>query len=109
MILIMGLFLMWKLVIKVFDQSIWAIISQKIHGEEHAITFASRTLTKSERAYFVTRKELLALVTFVKQFKHYLLWEELFGKDRSQLFEMAHELQKPRRTECRLDKDIVLL
>ena len=54
------------------DQSIGAVISQKIHGEEHAIAFASRTLTKSERAYCVTRKELLALVTFVKHFKHYL-------------------------------------
>ena len=54
------------------DQSIGAVISQKINGEEHAIAFASRTLTKSERAYCVTRKELLALVTFVKHFKHYL-------------------------------------
>ena len=54
------------------DQSIGAVISQKIHGEEHAIAFASRTLTKSEHAYCVTRKELLALVTFVKHFKHYL-------------------------------------
>ena len=54
------------------DQSIGAVISQKINGEEHAIAFASRTLTKSECAYCVTRKELLALVTFVKHFKHYL-------------------------------------
>ena len=54
------------------DQSIGAVISQKINGEEHAIGFASRTLTKTERAYCVTRKELLALVTFVKHFKHYL-------------------------------------
>ena len=36
------------------------------------IAYASRTLTKSERRYFVTRKELLALVHFVKYFRHYL-------------------------------------
>ena len=53
-------------------QSIGDVISQKINGEEHAIGFASRTLTKTERAYCVTRKELLALVTFVKHFQHYL-------------------------------------
>ena len=59
------------------DQSIGAVISQKIHGEEHAIALP--------------------------------IWEELFGKDRSQFFKMAHELQKPRRTDCPLDRDIVIL
>ena len=54
------------------DQSIGAVISQKIDGEEHASAYASRTLSKTERRYCVTRKELLALVTFVKHFKHYL-------------------------------------
>jgi hypothetical protein len=36
------------------------------------IAFASRTLTKPERHYCVTQKELLAVVFFVKHFKHYL-------------------------------------
>ena len=68
------------------DQSIGAVISQKINGEEHAVGFASRTLTKSERAYCVTRKELLALVTFVKHFKHYLYGKKfLVRTDHSSL------------------------
>ena len=36
------------------------------------IAYASRTLTKSERRYCVTRKELHALVHFVKYFRHFL-------------------------------------
>ena len=68
------------------DQSIGAVISQKIDGEEHAIAYASRTLSKTERQYCVTRKELLALVTFVKHFKHYLYGQKfLVRTDHSSL------------------------
>ena len=54
------------------DMAIGAVLSQKINGQEHVIAYASRTLTKSEKRYCVTRKELLALVHFVKYFRHYL-------------------------------------
>ena len=37
------------------------------------ICYASRTLTKPERNYCVTRKELLAVVTFLKHFRQYLI------------------------------------
>ena len=36
------------------------------------MAYASRTLTKSERKYCVTRKEMLSVVNFVKYFRHYL-------------------------------------
>ena len=42
-------------------------------GKECVIAYASRALTKPERRYSVTRKELLAAVTFTQQFRHYLL------------------------------------
>ena len=54
------------------DQAIGAVLSQKINGKEHVIAYGSRTLTKSEKRYCVTRKELLSLVNFVKYFRHYL-------------------------------------
>ena len=41
-------------------------------GHERVIDYASRALSKSERRYCVTRKELLAIVHFVKYFRHYL-------------------------------------
>ena len=42
-------------------------------GREHVIAYGSRSLTKTERQYCVTRRELLAVVTFVKHFRTYLL------------------------------------
>ena len=55
------------------NTGIGAVLSQKIDDEERVIAYASRALTKPERQYCVTRKELLAVVYFCKYFKHYLL------------------------------------
>lgn len=54
------------------NNAIGAILSQNIDGFEKVIAFGSRTLSKSERKYCVTRKELLAVVHFVKHFRHFL-------------------------------------
>ena len=51
---------------------IGAVLSQVQDGEEVVLYYASKTLNKAERNYCVTRRELLAIVTFVKQFHHYL-------------------------------------
>ena len=54
------------------DFAIGAVLSQVFDGKERVIAYASKTLTKAERRYCVTRKELYALVHFVKYFRHYL-------------------------------------
>ena len=54
------------------NHAIGAVLSQKVGNKEKVIAYASRTLSKCERNYCVTRKELLALVYFVKYFRHYL-------------------------------------
>ncbi len=51
---------------------IGAVLSQIQEGTEKVIAYFSRTLTKAEKRYCVTRKELLALVASTKQFHHYL-------------------------------------
>ena len=56
------------------DVGIGAVLSQKhADGSERVIAYASRVLSKPERRYCVTRKELLAAISFVKNFRPYLL------------------------------------
>lgn len=44
------------------DMAMGAVLSQVQDGDERVISYASRCLTKAERKYCVTRKELLATV-----------------------------------------------
>ena len=54
------------------NDSIGAVLSQIIDGQERVIAYGSKALLKAERNYCVTRRELLAAVFFMKQYKHYL-------------------------------------
>jgi O-acetyl-ADP-ribose deacetylase (regulator of RNase III)/transposase InsO family protein len=55
------------------DVSIGAELSQIQEGKERTIAYASNILLPAQRRYCVTRKELLAVVKFTRQFRHYLL------------------------------------
>ena len=55
-----------------FD-TIGAVLSQTDReGRERVIAFGSRSMTKHELGYCITRKELLAVFHFTQHFKHYL-------------------------------------
>lgn len=53
--------------------AIGGVLSQVQNGKERVISYGSRSLTRAERNYCVTRKEMLAVVYFTKHFKHYLI------------------------------------
>lgn len=55
---------------------IGAVLSQVQDGEEKVIEYYSKVLTKPERNYCVTRKELLAIVKSVDHFHKYLYGRE---------------------------------
>ena len=56
------------------NTGIGAVLSQlDEEGRERAIAFGSRVLSKPERQYCVTRRELLAVVTFTRHFRYFLL------------------------------------
>ena len=52
------------------------VLSQIEDGVERPIAYFSKVLSKPERNYCVTRRELLAVVSSIKHFHHYL-----YGKD----------------------------
>ena len=59
------------------DVGIGGVLSQKkADGSECVIGYASRVLSKPEQRYCVTRKELLAAVSFIKHFRPYLLGKQ---------------------------------
>ena len=55
------------------DFAIGGYLSQYIDGKEKVISYSSFTLTPAQRKYCTTRKELLGVVRFARQFTHYLL------------------------------------
>uniref|UniRef100_A0A0X3PXJ8 Transposon Ty3-I Gag-Pol polyprotein n=1 Tax=Schistocephalus solidus TaxID=70667 RepID=A0A0X3PXJ8_SCHSO len=57
------------------DNAIGAVLSQQQpDGTERVIQYLSCSLTKAERRYCVTRKEMLALTYFVEECRPYLLY-----------------------------------
>ena len=77
-------------------------------GTEKVIAYASRSLSKPERNYCVTRKELLAVVYFIRYFRSYLLgqtftlrtdhgsllWLRNFKQPEGQLARWLEQLQE---------------
>ena len=56
---------------------IGAIISQRQQWGERVIAYASKTLSKSQRNYSATKRELFAIVYFTQHFRNYLLGQKL--------------------------------
>lgn len=75
------------------DAGIGAVLSQEEEGREHVIAYASRALTKQERKYATTKKELLSMVTFIKHFKHYLLGKEFILRTDHNSLRWLHNFQ----------------
>lgn len=52
---------------------IGSVLSQVQNGKECVISYGSKKLDKVQQRYSVTRRELLAVVTFIHQYRHFLL------------------------------------
>ena len=48
------------------------MLSQVQDGKERVVAYASKKLNRTQQRYSVTRRELLAVVTFTHHFRHYL-------------------------------------
>ena len=59
------------------DVGIGAVLSQvDAEGHERVIAYGSCALSKAERRYCVTRRELLAVVVFSRQYRPYLVGQK---------------------------------
>ena len=90
------------------DMGIGAVLSQAGAEGEQVIAYASRVLSKPERRYCVTRRELLSAVTFIQHFRPYLLgrhfilrtdhgslvWLQNFREPEGQLARWLEKLQE---------------
>ena len=97
------------------DVGIGAVLSQiQDNGSEGVIAYASRSLSRQEPKYCVTRKELLAVVEFTHHFRPYLLSKKFtLRTDHSSLIWMQNfkepEGQLARRLEKLQECDLSIL
>ncbi|MES9882037.1 MAG: pol polyprotein [Sedimenticola sp.] len=71
--------------------AIGAELLQVQNGQEVAISYGSYALSPEQRRYCVTRKELLAVVRFTRQYRHYLLGRPFTVRtDHSSLIWLMH-------------------
>ena len=73
------------------DTAVAAQLSQIRDGVEFPISYGSKSLTPAQRKYCATRKELLALIVFTRQYRHYLLGRPFVARtDHSSLVWLTH-------------------
>ncbi len=77
------------------DFGIGAVLSQLQNGKERVIYFGSRALSKEERRYCVTRKELLAIIFFMKYYRHHLLGRKFLVRSDHQPLQWIFGLKDP--------------
>ena len=72
-----------------------AVLAQVQDGKERALCYVSRSLSKSHTKYSATRRELLALVTFTRDFRHYLLGQRFTIVTDHSALQWLHSFKDP--------------
>ena len=72
-----------------------AVLAQVLDGKERAFCYATRSLSKSQTTYSATRCELLALVTFTRQFRHHLLFQRFTIVTDHSALQWLHSFKDP--------------
>jgi len=72
--------------------AIGGVLSQVVEGVERPIAFFSRIMNSAQRQYCTTRRELLAVISTLQHFRHYLPLE-----NRPPQFEVVENVQATRR------------
>ena len=76
-------------------ECIGAVLSQIQNGQEKPIAYASRKLSNGEMNYCTTRRELLAVVHFLKYYRHYLLGRRFVVRTDHSTLQWLRRLSDP--------------
>ncbi len=76
-------------------EGLGAVLSQVLDGQEHVVAYGSRSLTKAERRYCATRRELLALVWSVRHFRTYLLGRPFLARTDHNALKWLFQFKDP--------------
>ena len=76
------------------DVAIRAVLSQVI-GVERPIAFYSRVMNPSQRNYCPTRRELLAVIAALQQFRHYLLGNQVILRTDHHSLKWLNTFKRP--------------
>ena len=78
------------------DYGIGGVLSQKNEqGREQPVAYYSRTLSKPERKYAVTRKEMLAVVESLKHFRFYVLGRHFIVRSDHSALQWLRNFKEP--------------
>ena len=76
-------------------EGLGAVLSQVIDGHECVVSYASRVLSRSERKYCATRREMLALVWAVHIFRPYLYGKRFTLRTDHNCLKWLHNFKEP--------------
>ena len=72
-----------------------AVLAQEQDGLERAICYASKALSKTQSKYSAKRREHLAIVTFTRHFRHYLLGRKFTIVTDHRALQWLHNFKDP--------------
>ena len=77
------------------DVGLGAVLSQTIDGIERPIAFFSRVMNQAQRNYCATRRELLAVISALQHFRHYLLGNKVILRTDHHSLKWLKTFNKP--------------
>ena len=77
-------------------EAIGAVLSQIQDGRERVISYGSRALSKAEKNYCITDKELLAVRHFIEYYRQYLLGRKFLVRTDHQALVWIFKLKEPK-------------
>ena len=72
-----------------------AVLLQRIDGREHIVAYANRVLSRVERRYCATRREMLALVWAARYFRPYLYGKQFLVHTDHNSLRWLHNFKEP--------------